>query len=144
MDSGGQVVTNVLGGQVDAGLNNPPEAYEQMRAGKIRALGISAPARITADPVFKDVPTWKEAGADVVISQWRGIAGPPGMKKEQSDWLISAFKTVAESKEWKADYLDKYQQTPAFVSGEALKKEVEKEYEDFTPLYKEIGLFKAR
>ncbi|MCL4370411.1 MAG: tripartite tricarboxylate transporter substrate binding protein [Chloroflexi bacterium] len=144
-ESGGQVMTNVLGGQVDAALANPSEAYEQIRAGKVRALGYSAPERVQFnDPVFKDTPTWKEAGVNLSIAQWRGVVGPPGMKKEHVDWLINAFKKVSDSKEWKEQYLDKFQQMNAFISGDAFKKAVEDEYASFRPVFNELGLTKKK
>ena len=98
-DSGGQVMTNLLGGQVDAAMANPSEAYEQMRAGKVRALGISAPERDAAfnDPMFKDIPTWKESGVNLAMAQWRGITAPPKTKKEHSDWLIAMVKKVTDT-----------------------------------------------
>lgn len=145
-DSGGQVITNILGGQVDAALANPSEAYEQMRAGKVKALGISAPERQTnfADPIFKDIPTWKESGVDVATAQWRGIAGPPKMKKETQDALIEIAKKVTETPAWKNDYLDKFMQIKTFVAGEDFKKEVQQEVTTFKPIFQELGLYKQR
>ncbi len=144
-DSGGQVITNILGGQVDAALANPSEAFEQMRAGKVRALGISSADRTAvSDPTFKDIPTWKESGVDLVAAQWRGIAGPPGMKKDQLDFLTSAVKKVTDSPQWKEQYIDKFMQVQTFVAGEDFKKEVQKEVATFKPVFEELGLYKAR
>jgi putative tricarboxylic transport membrane protein len=144
-DSGGQVVTNVLGGQVDCAMANPSEAYEQMRAGKVRALGISSPERQAfTDPIFKDIPTWKESGVDVVVAQWRGIAGPPKMKKEQVDWLIDMTKKVVETPQWKSEYLDKFMQVKTFVAGDDFKKEVQQEVATYKPIFQELGLYKPR
>ena len=50
-DSGGQVMTNLLGGHVDSAIANPGEAYEQMRAGKVRSLGVSSEKRVGFDSV---------------------------------------------------------------------------------------------
>lgn len=141
-DSGGQVITNLLGGQIEAAMANPSEAYEQMRAGKVRALGISSPQRTAFDPVFKDVPTWKEAGFDATIAQWRGIAGPPGMKKEQADWLSAAIKKTTDAPEWKSEYLDKFQQVNAFIAGDDFKKFVDEDYAIDKALFPSLGLTK--
>lgn len=144
-DSGGQVLTNLLGGQVDAAMANPSEAYEQMRAGKVRALGISAPEKVPfSDPLFKDVPTWKESGVNLAMAQWRGITAPPNTKKEHQDWLIAMVKKVTDSKEWKDQYLDKYMQVQTFVAGDDFKKEVDQEIATFKPVFQELGLYKAR
>ena len=144
-DSGGQVMTNLLGGQVEAALANPSEAYEQMRAGKVRALGISAPERMPFnDPMFKEIPTWKESGVNLAIGQWRGITAPPNTKKEHQDWLISMVKKVTDSKEWKDQYLDKFMQVQTFVAGDDFKKEVDQEIATFKPIFQELGIYKAR
>jgi putative tricarboxylic transport membrane protein len=111
-DSGGQVMTNLLGGKVDSAMANPSEAYEQMRAGKVRALGITTDKRITDLP---DVPTLKEQGIDYVVAQFRGVAGPKGMPADIVAYLEEAFKRVAKSNSWKTDYLSKYQQVDGYM-----------------------------
>lgn len=145
-DSGGQCVTNLLGGQVDAIMANPSEAYEQMRAGKVKALGISSPERQTnfSDPIFKDIPTWKEAGVNLTTAQWRGIAAPPKMKKETQDQLIDIVKKVTDTPAWKTEYLDKFMQVKAFVAGDDFKKEVQQEVATFKPIFQDLGLYKPK
>jgi putative tricarboxylic transport membrane protein len=145
LDSGGQVITNLLGGHVDAAIANPGEAYEQMRAGKVRSLGVSSDKRVGFDSsVFKDVPTWKEGGVNSSLSQWRGIAGPKGMAKEPLDWLTNALKKITESKEWHEQYLDKFLQVGVFVSGAEFQKEVEEEYGVYRKIMEETGLSKKK
>ena len=111
-DSGGQVMTNLLGGKVDSAMANPSEAYEQMRAGKVRALGVTSPQRL-AD--LKDVPTLKEQGVDYVVAQFRGVAGPKGIPADVVAYLEEAFRRVAKSETWKTDYLAKYQQVDGYM-----------------------------
>lgn len=145
LDSGGQVITNLLGGHVDCAIANPGEAYEQMRAGKVRSLGVSSEKRVGFDSaVFKDVPTWKEAGVNLTLSQWRAVGGPKGIPKEQTDWLINAFKKITDSKEWHEQYLDKFLQVGVFVSGAAFQKEVEEEYGVYKKIMEETGLSKKK
>ena len=145
LDSGGQVITNLLGGHVDCAIANPGEAYEQMRAGKVRALGVSSEKRVGFDSkVFKDVPTWKEAGVNMSLSQWRGVAGPKGMAKEQQDWLVGALKKITDSKEWQEQYLEKFLQVGVFVSGAEFQKEVEEEYAVYKTIMEGAGLLKKK
>lgn len=144
-DSGGQVMTNLLGGHVEAAIANPGEAYEQIRAGKVRSLGVSSEKRLGFDSaVFKDIPTWKEAGVNVSLSQWRGVAGPKGMAKEPQDWLINALKKITDSKEWKEQYLDKFLQVGVFVTGDDMKKEAEEEYAAYKTIMEGAGLLKKK
>jgi putative tricarboxylic transport membrane protein len=144
-DSGGQVITNLLGGHIDTAIANPGEAYEQMRAGKVRSLGVSSEKRVGFDSaVFKDVPTWKEAGVNCSLSQWRGVAGPKGMAKGPADWLTDALRKISQSKEWNEQYLDKFLQVGVFVSGADFQKEVEEEYAVYKTIAEETGLIKKK
>jgi putative tricarboxylic transport membrane protein len=144
-DSGGQVMTNLLGGHIECAIANPGEAYEQMRAGKVRSLGVSSDTRLGFDSaVFKDVPTWKEAGVNVSLSQWRGVAGPKGMAKEPLDWLIGALKKITDSKEWQEQYLDKFLQVGVFVTGAEMQKEAEDEYAVYKVIMEGAGLLKKK
>ncbi len=81
--SGNEVLTTLLGGHVDAAWANPSECMEQLKAGQVRMLAVGDTKRI-AD--FPDVPTFKEAGVDMVSYNWRGIGGPPKLPKT---WSIS-------------------------------------------------------
>ena len=145
LDSGGQVMTNLLGGHVDCAIANPGEAYEQMRAGKVRSLGVSSEKRVGFDSkVFKDVPTWKEAGVNVSLSQWRGVAGPKGMAKEPLAWLIGALKKITDSKEWQEQYLEKFLQVGVFVTGAEFQQEVEEEYGVYKTIMEGAGLLKKK
>ncbi len=144
-DSGGQVITNLLGGHIDCAIANPGEAYEQMRAGKVRSLGVSSEKRVGFDSaVFKDVPTWKEAGVNTTLSQWRGVAGPKGMPKGPTEWLTNALKKISDSKEWHEQYLDKFLQVGVFVSGAEFQKEVEEEYGVYKAVMEGTGLLKKK
>ena len=93
-------------------MANPSEAYEQMRAGKVRALGITTDKRIGDLP---DVPTLKEQGVDYVVAQFRGVAGPKGIPADVVAYLEEAFRRVAKSETWKNDYLAKYQQVDGYM-----------------------------
>lgn len=139
-NSGGEVMTNLLGGHVDAAMANPSEAFEQMRAGRARGLAITAPERLKDLP---DVPTLKESGVNVVTSQYRGIAGPKNLPPEIVKVLEDGFKKVSDSPEWKTEYLDKYQQTNGFMNGAELSKYMDELYKENETLFKELGMLKG-
>jgi putative tricarboxylic transport membrane protein len=140
-DSGGQVMTNLLGGQVDSALANPSEAFEQMRAGKVRSLGVSAPERLKDLP---DVPTWKEGGVDYIVAQFRGIAGPKGMPADVVEYLEEAFKRVAESPDWKSEYLDKYQQIQGYQNSAEFTRYMEQVFQENEKAFQELESLKQR
>ena len=138
-NSGGEVMTNLLGGHVDGAMANPSEAWEQMRAGRVRALVITSPDRLKDLP---DVPTLKESGVNLVMQQYRGIAGPKNLPAEVVKALEDGFKKVSDSPEWKAEYLDKYQQTNGYMNGSELATYMDELYKENQTLFKELGMLK--
>jgi len=66
---------SVVSNQVTFTMSEPPSAVAQVSAGKVRALAVTAPARL---PELPDVPTMKEAGFDVTVSLWAGLFAPAG------------------------------------------------------------------
>jgi tripartite-type tricarboxylate transporter receptor subunit TctC len=82
---------------------NPGEAITFVKAGNMRFLGVMAAER---DPGFKDVPTFKEMGADVTSGTWRGLAVPKGTPKEVSDKLAQAFEKASKDPKF-VDFMQK-------------------------------------
>jgi putative tricarboxylic transport membrane protein len=138
-NSGGDVATNLLGGHVDAAMANPSEVWEQMRAGQIRALAITAPERLKDLP---EVPTLKESGVDLVVSQFRGVAGPKNLPADVVKVLEDGFKKVSDSPEWKSEYLDKFQQVNGYQNSAEFTKYMDEQYKVNETLFRELGLLK--
>jgi tripartite-type tricarboxylate transporter receptor subunit TctC len=87
-------VPSLLGGEMDAICVPLVEAAAQVTGGAFRILATSTEAR---DPVYKDAPTLKELGYDVVIELFRGISVPKGTPKEAIQKLEEGFKKGSES-----------------------------------------------
>lgn len=100
-NSGGDAMTALLGGHVDASASAPSALLEHIKAGKIRMLAIGAPQRLTG--VLAGIPTWKELGVDADFELWRGLAGPKGMSPEQIRFWDDALGKVVQTEEWKKD-----------------------------------------
>ncbi len=70
------MITDLLGGQVDVMFDNFPNALPHVKAGKMRALAITATRR---SPAVPDVPTVAEQGyPDFEVSPWYGFMAPAG------------------------------------------------------------------
>lgn len=80
-DSAGKVMTAALGGHVDVAATSITAALRQVQAGKVRVLGVSAPKRLGGE--MAQFPTWREVGADMEFSNYRGMIGPKGMNAAQ-------------------------------------------------------------
>ncbi len=66
-------VMAVISGQVTATIADAGPVSGQVKGGQVRALAVTSPARAVDLP---DVPTMKEAGADVDAVLWSGIFAP--------------------------------------------------------------------
>jgi tripartite-type tricarboxylate transporter receptor subunit TctC len=72
----GPAVTDLLGGQVEVMMSGAPALIPHVRAGKLRALGISSLQRAES---FADLPTIAEAGVPGFEAlQWYGLVAPAG------------------------------------------------------------------
>jgi len=87
----------LMAGGVDMVCCSLPEAQALLDAGKIRALGLMAAARL---PSFPDVPTFKEQGADWALGTWRGLGIPAGVSAARKARLTEAVRRVVTSKEY--------------------------------------------
>jgi putative tricarboxylic transport membrane protein len=77
---GGEIVTNLMGGSVDAAGLNLTEALDQIRRGDFRALAVMSEDRVDAIP---DVPTTHELGYDLSFSTVRGYLVLEGTPPER-------------------------------------------------------------
>jgi tripartite-type tricarboxylate transporter receptor subunit TctC len=69
-------VQDLLAGQIDGVVDNPPTVISHIQSGKLRPLAVAAKARM---PLLPNVPTAAEGGvANYEASSWFGIAAPAG------------------------------------------------------------------
>ncbi|MDH0738922.1 Bug family tripartite tricarboxylate transporter substrate binding protein [Achromobacter spanius] len=89
---GGTVITDLLGGQVQFAFATVPTLLEHIKAGRLKALAVTSPKRVSKLP---DVPTFAEAGLPGVdISPLFGLVAPAGVPEPIIERLS---KTLAES-----------------------------------------------
>ena len=134
-----QVVTSLLGGQVDSALQLPAALTEYVTAGKLRLLASLTPER---DPVFPNVPTAHEQGIDVSLEAWRGIAVPKGTPKPVIAALEKVIKATVEKKEFAAACL-RLGVRPAYMPAEPFGALIAKEDGELSQMMQAIGLKKT-
>ncbi|MBL8806706.1 MAG: tripartite tricarboxylate transporter substrate binding protein [Rhodospirillales bacterium] len=100
-EGGGDLMINVLNGTLDIGIGEIQEIRAQLEAGKIRLLGVLTEKRL---PDFASLPTAREQGLDVVVTKFRGLAGPKGIPDEIAAQWERAIRQVLESPAFKAEY----------------------------------------
>lgn len=92
-----QVVTAMIGGQIQLSMLPPGLALAQARAGKIKVLGVTSAGRSTLVP---EVASLAEAGVkDFQLEIWTAVAGPASMPKPVVARLASLISEVARSPE---------------------------------------------
>ena len=87
----GPAMTDLLGGQVPVLFDNLPGSIQQIKAGRIRALGVTTKERVASLP---DVPTIGETVPGYEVSVWFGISGPKGVPPEIVAKLNAAVNAV--------------------------------------------------
>lgn len=135
---GGESLAAILGGKVTAGISGVAEYEGQIKAGKLRAIGVSSPEKIPG----LDIPTFKEQGIDLVITNWRSIVAPPGITAEQRKALTDLVTKMVQSATWK-DILKQKGWDDAFLSGDAFEKFLKDEQTRVNNVLKSVGLVKS-
>ncbi len=89
---GGPMVTDLLGGQVQMVIADQANLMPQVKAGRLRALGVGTLARSPAHP---ELPTIAESGLPGFEARaWQGVVGPAGLPADTANLLNSAFGRV--------------------------------------------------
>lgn len=86
----------LAGGHIDVHVAVPVSYKALADAGKIRILGVAADSR---SPLYKDLPTFKENGVDLVIGAFHGVFAPKGTPAEALNTISAALGRVANSAE---------------------------------------------
>jgi len=132
---GGEATAAILGGNVTIGGSGYSEFAEYIKAGKMRAIAVTSDKRLPGI----DVPTLKEQSIDVVIGNWRGVFGAPGITAEQRKVLTDAIVKATKSKAW-AESMEKNQWTPALLTGPAFDKFVDDEFASLRAVMVKSGM----
>jgi len=119
---GGEAQAALLGNHVTAGVSGYSEFAAQIKAGKFRALAISADKKIPGI----DVATLKDQGIDVELFNWRGVFAAPGITDAQKKALLAAVETTVKSAGWK-EVLAKQDWTDIYMAGDAFNKYLDDE-----------------
>jgi tripartite-type tricarboxylate transporter receptor subunit TctC len=134
---GADAITKLVGGHVDFGGGHPSEVLPHMKAGRLRALAVALEQR---DASIPDVPTFKEAGYDVVTAgSVKGVAVPKGTPKEVIAYLEKKFKEIADDAEFKKIMLD-VGQPVNYMNAAEYNVWFKQAYDQFGSLYKTLGI----
>ena len=132
---GGEAIAAILGGNVTVGGSGYTEFGEYIRTGKMRAIAVTSDARLKG----VDAPTLKELGIDVVIGNWRGVYGAPGISAEQRKALIDGVVKATKTAAWQ-QAVTQNGWTPALLAGDDFTKFVDDEFARLRAIMVKAGM----
>lgn len=91
----GTPTNDLIAGTVDSAFLSPSVTHQAIKAGQLRALGISGTSR---SPLLPEAPTFTEAGLQVQdIPAWSGVWAPPGLPAPVLAQLHQTLATAVRS-----------------------------------------------
>ena len=137
-EGGGDQMIGVLNGTYDIGIGEIQELRGQLEAGKIRLLAVLNEKRLGGLP---SLPTAKELGFNVVVTKFRGIAGPKGVSDEVAKAWEDALQKALDNPAYKAAYT-KENLIPALMGRAEARMFTAQFVQDVTASLKELGVMK--
>jgi len=95
----GPAMNDLVAGHVQSGFTTLATASGALDGGGVRALAIAAEQRLVSRP---DIPTFKEAGIDLVVEHWWGVLAPAGVPGPIAARLTAELKTILATPEFAA------------------------------------------
>ena len=132
-------LTALLGGHIHLVVSAVATAIGQMRDGKAKIISVSSPQRLGGD--LAQVPTLREQGYDVSLSNWRAIIGPKGLTAAQIGYWEGVMGKVVATAESKTT-LEQQFWDGNFLRSSEFAKYMDNEYAQTRPVMLELGLSK--
>ncbi|MGO1390819.1 MULTISPECIES: Bug family tripartite tricarboxylate transporter substrate binding protein [Brachybacterium] len=132
---GGEALNSLLSHTTTIGVSGYNEVADQVEAGTLRAIAISAEERLPG----VDVPTFVELGTDVAMSNWRGVVAAPGITDEVRDQFVDIVTEMRDSDAW-AETLQRNDWTDSFLTGDEFADYIRDEAEQAAEIVEDLGL----
>ncbi|SEB24858.1 Bug family tripartite tricarboxylate transporter substrate binding protein [Variovorax sp. YR216] len=133
----GPLVTDLLGGQVAAGVMTAGDIVPHQGTGKVRVVAVFGAKR---SPLLPDVPTFKEQGIDIDAGDaWTGMWAPAKTPPGQLDRMQNALKQVLDLPEVRDILMNKATLNPDFHPADEMDKLQRKELAYWGPVIKASG-----
>ena len=135
---GGAVAKDVAGKQINSSVNNPSEALGFYKSGDMVPLVAFTDERL---PMFPEVPTLKEKGANFSYFMQRSVVGAPGMSADAEAYYTKLFEKVYASEGWQ-EYKSKKSLMGDLMNGEELSSYWEKQRKNHETILRASGAIK--
>lgn len=132
---GGEATAAVLAGDVTVGGSSYSEFAEFIRAGRMKPIAVTSPQRLPG----VNAPTLRELGVPLVLGNWRGVYGAPGITPAQRQALTQAVLAAVRTRVW-TDAVARNEWTPAVLTGAAFDRFVATEFAQLRTIMQQAGL----
>jgi putative tricarboxylic transport membrane protein len=134
-DGGGELLAAILGRHVAFGVSGIGEYADQIRSGQLRVLAVTSGTRVPGI----SAPTLREAGVDVVFTNWRGIVAPPDLRPRDVSALHEVVEQLHHSSPWR-NALEKNGWTDAYLTGDEFAAFIRTENDRLGSVLTDLGL----
>ncbi|CUH40417.1 Tripartite tricarboxylate transporter family receptor [Jannaschia seosinensis] len=134
---GGEAVTQLLAGSLQAFTGDLSEAKGFVESGDIRVIALLAPERLEGE--FAGFETAREQGIDAVGANWRGFYGPGNMSDAAYDYWVGRIDTLYDSPEWQA-IMEANGLASLDLQGAEFEEFVSESVQNIEDLSREIGI----
>jgi putative tricarboxylic transport membrane protein len=133
-EGGGDQTTALLNGDIGVAIGGLSEFTSLITSDALTALGVLSEERLPG----VDVPTAREQGLDVTLSNWRGLYGPPEMPDFALTYWQNALGEMVESAAWK-EIAERNQFTTTFMIGDEFQTFLAETQADLKAALEEAG-----
>lgn len=139
---GGQITSALLGNAVQLAIYPPDEALPLMEGNQIKPLAILSAERSAADK-FKDIPTAKEQGFDVMWDSPQSIGLPPETDPALVAWWDDKLAKMVETDAWKSMVAENYFRD-IYTRQSETKAAMDELYQRYLAVLTKLGLAKPQ
>lgn len=118
---GGPALQALLAGQTQLNVNATDELGSQVTSGALKALAIASEQRA---PAYRDVPTLRELGYDIVADNMKGWVGPAGMTDEMVTYLHDRFRQGMQTATWNR-FMERLGEADGYADGPTFQRSMD-------------------
>jgi tripartite-type tricarboxylate transporter receptor subunit TctC len=133
---GGPMLTSLMGGEIQGGFNTIGSAFNHIKAGKLKPLGVTSEDRVKA---FPDVPAIAESVPGYEFTAWVGSFVPKGTPPAVVNKLNADLRKALADPDV-AEKLTKLTLDPMPMTPEQFAKRLKSDYDRYEKLMKAIGM----
>lgn len=132
--SSAEAVVALLGGHVHFVMEQPSEADQHVKSGRLRPLASLYPSEL-----YPGLPTFSSLGYKFrPLKQFRGLMAPPGIPPQAVAYYVSVMERTRQTQEWK-NYVKQNELVEEWVTGAELAAFIDSEEKRYAKVLSEMG-----